>query len=88
MIYALEGFYVVQSWRWHYFIPEYGLCALTVADFLGTKVAPWLERQLPILKQRSRELLVERTLVVCDRRLQWAGWPLMPRAQFGAQHEH
>lgn len=58
VIYALQGFSVIQSWRWHYFIPEYGLCALTLADFLGTKVAPWLEQQLPILKQRSRELYI------------------------------
>ena len=58
VIYALQGFDVIQSWRWHYFIPEYSLCAFTVADFLGTKLAPWLEQQLPILKQRSRELYI------------------------------
>ena len=56
VIYALQGFSVIICSDWHYFIPEYGLCALTLADFLGTKVSPWLEQQLPILKQRSREL--------------------------------
>ena len=54
VIYAQQGFSVIQSWR--YFIPEYGLRAFTDAGFLGTKVAPWLEHQCPILKQSSREL--------------------------------
>ena len=80
VIYALEGFYVVQSWRWHYFIPEYGLCALTVADFLGTKVAPWLEQQVPLLKQRSRELYIGSLLA-------WfAGASLFVSIKFPAYH--
>ena len=62
-----------------------GLAGSLLAVFLAR--AGWTVR-LVERRHDPRELLGERASVVCDRRLQWAGWPLMPRAQFWAQHKH